>query len=171
MKKSIIVAMSANHGLGKDNKMMWHIPEDLKRFKSYTLNHHIIMGRKTFESIGNKALPNRTNIVVSRNSDYSVPNGVFLVKTIEEGLNIAKINNENEVFIIGGGEIYDQTINYVDTIYLTKLMDTFSDADAFFPAINFSDWIVRDNEIERIIFKGFDDTKKYDYEFMILDKK
>ena len=170
MQKSIIAAMSANHGLGKDNKMIWHIPEDLKRFKEYTLNHHIIMGRKTFESIGSKALPKRTNIVISRDVNYKVPEGVILVKSIEDGLAIAEKNGDNEAFIIGGGEIYDQTINSVDTIYLTKLMDTF-ECDAFFPAIDFNNWSIRNNEIERIKFKGFDDVKKYDYEFMILDKK
>ncbi len=169
MQKSIIAAMSANHGLGKDNKMIWHIPEDLKRFKEYTLNHHIIMGRKTFESIGSKALPKRTNVVISRDVNYKVPEGVILVKSIEDGLAIAEKNGDNEAFIIGGGEIYDQTINSVDTIYLTKLMDTF-ECDAFFPAIDFSNWKIRKNEIERIKFHGFEE-KKYDYEFMILDRK
>lgn len=168
MQKSIIVAMAANHALGKDNKMIWHIPEDLKRFKDYTLNHHILMGRKTFESIGNKPLPRRTNIVVSRDETYQVPEGVHLVQTIQQGIEIAERNGEQELFIIGGGEIYDQTIGTIDSIYLTKLLEQF-DGDAFFPAIDFSLFEVR-GEIDRQIFNGFTD-KKYNYEFFILDRK
>jgi len=167
MKKSIIAAMSSNHGLGKDNKMIWHLPEDLKKFKEYTVNHHILMGRKTFESIGNKALPNRVNIVISRNESYKVPNGVILVKSIEEGIEFAEKNNETELFIIGGGEIYDKTINIVDSIYLTRLLERF-DCDTFFPAVDYSKFEVRD-EIERVIFQNFTE-KRHSYEHYVLDR-
>ena len=179
MVKSIIVAMAANHAIGNDNKLMWHIPEDLKRFKDYTKNHHVIMGRKTYESIiemNGKPLPERVSIVITRNKDYEVEEGVIVVSSIEEAYEAAEKNGAFEVFVIGGGEIYDATIHDIDTIYLTKLLDTFDGADTFFPAIHFNEFDIRSLDgsgqptIDRKIYKNFP-GETHDHEFMILDRK
>jgi dihydrofolate reductase len=167
MHKSIIVAMSANHAIGKDNQLLWHIPEDLKRFKEITNGHHVIMGRKTFESIG-RVLPGRQNIILTNDPNYVPADGAIVAKSIDVAFDIAEKNGETEAFIIGGGEIYFQTIDIVDTIYLTKLLDNF-DGDSFFPPIDFGNWTVRDNEIQRYMFNGFEG--KYNYENITLDRK
>lgn len=129
-KISIICAMSENRAIGKDNKLLWHIPEDLKFFREKTLNHPIIMGRKTFESIG-KALPKRTNIVITRDAEYQA-DGVSVVGSLEEALSFAKKEETEEIFIIGGGQIYKEAMEYADTLYLTIIKGNF-DADTFFP--------------------------------------
>ena len=167
MRKSIIVAMAANHTIGKENKLLWSIPEDLRRFKEITSGHHVIMGRKTFESIG-RPLPNRTNIILTNDANYVPANGVLVARTIDQAFEIAEKNGESEAFIIGGGEIYFQTLDIADTIYLTKLLDNF-DGDSFFPPIDFGQWTVRDNEIQRFIFNGFEG--KHNYENITLDRK
>lgn len=130
MKLSHIVACSLNHVIGKENKLPWHIPEDLKNFKRLTQHHTIIMGRKTFESIG-KPLPNRRNIVISQT--LRTPQvEVELVSSIEESLKLC--SQDTEVFIIGGASIYAQTLNLVDTIYMTKV-EKFIEGDSFYPEI------------------------------------
>jgi dihydrofolate reductase len=129
-KVSIICAMSENRAIGKDNKLLWDIPEDLKFFRETTLNHPIIMGRKTFESIG-RALPKRTNIVITRNPAYQA-DGITTVKNLEEAISFAKKEEEEEIFIIGGGQIYKEALNYADTLYLTIVKGSF-EADTFFP--------------------------------------
>ena len=133
---TIIVAMGKNRAIGKDNQLLWHLPNDLKHFKELTLGHPIIMGRKTYESIG-KPLPNRTNIVVSRKKDW-FEEGILIVGTLKEALKFAKKIDEN-FFIIGGGNIYEQTIDLADKLEVT-LVDTNADADTFFPEINDSIW-------------------------------
>lgn len=179
MRKSIIVAMSANHAIGKDNKLMWHIPEDLKRFKEITSGHHVIMGRKTYESIIDqlgKPLPNRTSIVITRNKDYEIQEGGIVVSSIEEAFKAAEDLGETEVFVIGGGEIYDNTVGVVDTIYMTRLLDMFDEADTFFPAVDYTLFDIRATNgeqsptVERQIYKGFP-GETFDHEFMILDRK
>ena len=177
MKKSIIVAMSANHAIGKDNKLMWHIPEDLKRFKDITSGHHVIMGRKTYESIIDqlgKPLPNRTSVVITRNYEYKVEAG-YVVSSIEDAFKVAEENGETEAFIIGGGEIYDKTVEIVDTLYITRLLDSVENADTFFPAVNYPNYDIRQGAdgkavVERKIYKNFP-GETHDHEFMILDKK
>ncbi|MFZ4713710.1 MAG: dihydrofolate reductase [Bacteriovoracaceae bacterium] len=128
---SIIVATGENGEIGKDNKLLWQIPTDLKIFKKTTSGHYIIMGRKTFESIG-RPLPNRTNVVVTRSEHASVE-GIQFVKTLESALELAKNDIETEVFIIGGGQIYQEAINknLVDRIYLSQVNYT-GVADTFF---------------------------------------
>ena len=178
MRKSIIVAMSANHAIGKDNKLMWSIPEDLKRFKEITTGHCVIMGRKTYESILSilkKPLPKRTSIVITRNKDYKIQEGGIVVSSIEEAFKAAEDLAETEVFVIGGGEIYDNTIGVVDSIYMTRLLDMFDDADTFFPAVDYSEFVIRSlggeqPTIERSIYKNFP-GETFDHEFMILDRK
>ncbi len=129
-KVFIIAAISKDRVLGKNGKMPWQIPEDLKRFKQLTTGHVIIMGRKTFESIG-KPLPNRTNIVITRDKNYQ-SKGVLVVHSFEEALNEAKNIEKEEIFIIGGGKIYQQALSFADKIYLTIVEGTF-EGDTFFP--------------------------------------
>ena len=167
MKVSLIVAVSQNGMIGKDNDLIWHLPKDMKFFKDTTLGHHVIMGRKNFESIPHKfrPLPNRTNIVITRQSDYKAEDSI-VVNSVEESLKVAKSNGENEAFIIGGGQIYKLALeaNLIDRIYLTRIHHSF-DGDTFFPELN-SDW----EEIKREdCFK--DDNHKYDYSFIVLEKK
>ena len=120
---SLIVASSENGVIGKDNDLIWHLPNDMRFFKDTTLNHHVIMGRKNFESIPHKysPLPNRTNIIITRQTDYKA-DGCVVVNSLEAALEIAKENGDKEPFIIGGGEIYKLALetNLVDKIYLTK---------------------------------------------------
>lgn len=132
---SMIAAIGKNRELGKGNELLWHIPEDLKRFRSLTNGHPCIMGRKTFESIVSiikKPLPNRTNIVVTRDGNWKYE-GVLSVNSIEDAIQLAKRKpGGEEVFIIGGGQIYDLGLSYADKLYLTLIEDT-KDADSFFP--------------------------------------
>jgi len=128
---SIIVAMANNRVIGKDNDMPWgRLPVDLKHFKEITNGNPVIMGRKTYESIG-KPLPNRTNIIISRNKDLKI-NGVSVVSSLDEAIEVANFENPKEIFIIGGGNIYNQSINIIDKLYLT-LIDLEIDGDTFFP--------------------------------------
>jgi dihydrofolate reductase len=131
----MIAAAAENNALGKDNKIIWHLPDDFKRFKQITSGHHIIMGRKTFESFP-KPLPNRIHIVISRQKNYN-PDGCIVVDSLENALKIAPATQD--IFIIGGGQIYDLAISYCDKIELTRVHDIF-EADAFFPEINSKEW-------------------------------
>ena len=133
---TLIVAMGKNREIGKENQLLWHLPKDLKHFKELTSGYPIIMGRKTYESIG-KPLPNRTNIVISRKNDW-FEEGILIVGSIKEAVKFAKKIDE-EVFIIGGGNIYEQTIDLADKLEVT-LVDAVLDADTFFPKINEKIW-------------------------------
>ncbi|WP_452596876.1 dihydrofolate reductase [Pontimicrobium sp. MEBiC01747] len=133
---TIIVAAAENNAIGKDNKLIWHLKDDLKRFKALTSGHHIIMGRKTFESFP-KPLPNRTHVVITRQSDYKVPEGVITVDSLEAALKVAK--NDERPYIIGGGEIYKQAMSIADSIELTRVHESF-EADTFFPEIDENIW-------------------------------
>jgi dihydrofolate reductase len=149
---SIIAAVSNNNVIGKDNKLPWHLPGDLKRFKELTTGHTIIMGRKTFESIG-RPLPSRRNIVVTRNKDYKA-DGVEIIHSIKEALDLVK--NEDEVFIIGGEEIYKLALPMANKIYLTRINKEY-DGDAFFPELG-PEW------------SGTECIKKEGYEFCMYEK-
>ncbi len=129
-KLSLIAAVAQNRGLGKDNKLLFNIPEDLKRFKQITLNHPVIMGRKTFESIG-KPLPERTNIIVTRNKNYQIKDG-FVFDSLAKAIAFARKKDSQEIFVIGGGEIYNQAIASADKLYLTIIKEN-PEADTFFP--------------------------------------
>jgi dihydrofolate reductase len=133
--KILIAATSLNNALGKDNKIIWHLPDDFKRFKELTSGHYIIMGRKTFESFP-KPLPNRTHVVITRQKNY-YPEGCIVVNSIEEAFSICPKNEDS--FLIGGAEIYELGLPYVDKIELTLIKDNF-EADAFLPDIDFSKW-------------------------------
>lgn len=142
MKVSLIAAVAANGAIGRDNDLIWHLPDDMKFFKETTRGHHVIMGRKNWESIPHnyRPLPGRPNIVVSRNSEYEVVDAE-LVQTIEAGLEIARKNGEDEAFVIGGGQIYRMALNkdLVDHMYITHVNHDF-EADVFFPEFDASEW-------------------------------
>lgn len=135
MNISIIVAVAENWVIGENNQLLWHISQDLKRFKALTSGHSIIMGRKTFESIG-RPLPNRKNIVVSRNTNLAI-DGCIIVNSLNEALEITK--GETEVFVVGGGELYRQALPLANKLYLTKVHKNF-EGDTIFPTINFDEW-------------------------------
>ncbi|HAF30202.1 MAG TPA: dihydrofolate reductase [Bacteroidales bacterium] len=158
---SIIVAIAENNVIGKDNDLIWHLPRDMKHFKDTTTGHYIIMGRKTFESNG-KPLPNRTNIIITRDKNYKAE-GCIIVNSLEDAIEEAK--NDTEAFIIGGGVIYKLAMPLVDRIYLTKIHHSF-DGDTFFPEINMNDWI----EADRRDFEP-DEKNKYAFTIFILDRK
>jgi dihydrofolate reductase len=141
MEKCIIVAIADNNAIGKDNALLWHISEDLKFFKRTTMGCPVIMGRKTFESIG-RPLPKRTNVVVSR-SGYAAPEGVVVVASLEEAF--ASVPGDVErAFVIGGGQIYAQAMSLADRLIVTHVHTVIEDADTFFPSIDPSVWSVAD---------------------------
>lgn len=132
---SIIVAIANNQVIGVNNTLPWHIPEDLKRFRALTTGHHIIMGRKTYESLG-RLLPGRTTVIVTRNKDYQLE-GALIAHSLETALALCK--NDNEVFLIGGAELYQDGLKLADKLYLTKV-DLTIDGDAFFPEFDLNLW-------------------------------
>lgn len=164
MKISIIAAIGKNRELGKNNKLLWHIPEDFKRFKALTSGHPIIMGRKTWDSLPLKPLPNRTNIVISRNPVSSARRRLAEpAGSVEEALREAQGKpGSEEVFIIGGGQIYKQAIKegLVDKLYLT-IVDGDFDADTFFPDYS---------EFKKVASKEEHDNGEYKYKFLELEK-
>ena len=158
---TMIAAAAENNALGKNNDLIWHISEDLKRFKRLTSGHAIIMGRKTFESM-TKALPNRKNIVLTNKKDYQ-PEGATVVHTLEDAL--ALVKDDSQPFIIGGGEIYRLFMPYCDRIELTRVHHNF-EADVFFPEIDLNHW----KEIARVNIEA---TKEqpYHYSYITFEKK
>ena len=140
---TLIAATSTNNALGKDNQLVWHLPDDFKRFKALTSEHYIIMGRKTFESFP-KPLPNRTHVIITRQSDYIAPEGCIVVSSLEQAIKVCPKNEE--VFIIGGGEIYKQSIDLADKVELTRVHTTV-EADTFFPEINPEQWVLAFEEV------------------------
>ncbi|MEG1634373.1 MAG: dihydrofolate reductase [Rikenellaceae bacterium] len=157
---SIIVAIAQNGVIGDQNRLIWHISEDLKYFKALTTSHTIIMGRKSYQSIG-KPLPNRRNIIVSRNPDFKAE-GCLVATSITDAIDLCK--GEDEIFIIGGGEIYRQSLEKANRLYITEI-DHAYDGDTHFPMINKSIW----KECSR---KSFPRGEKYEYpfDFVIYEK-
>jgi dihydrofolate reductase len=156
----MIAAVAENNALGKNNELVWHLPNDFKRFKSLTTGHHIIMGRKTFESFP-KPLPNRTHVVITRNKNYN-PEGCIVVDSIEKAISICPENETS--FIIGGGEIYNLGLQFADQLEITRVHHSF-DADAFFPEINSNDW----KEIQTE-FNPIDDKHQFAYTYQTFIK-
>ncbi|MBI5659042.1 MAG: dihydrofolate reductase [Nitrosomonadales bacterium] len=136
MKLSVIAAMAQNRTIGINNTLPWRIPEDLRHFKTLTMGHHIIMGRKTFDSIG-KPLPGRTTVVVTRNRELELPPGCLVAHSLEEA--IAACAGDEEVFIAGGAELYAQALLFADTLYLTELQQQV-EGDAHFPELDRGAW-------------------------------
>lgn len=158
---SIVVAAAENNAIGKNNQLLWHLPADLKFFKQLTTGHTIIMGRKTYESIG-KPLPNRRSIVISRNKDYKIE-GAEVVSSVEEAIKLCKY--EEEAFLIGGAEIYKYALPLTNRIYLTRVHTIMKDADAFFPQLNDEDW----RTISQIKHES-DEKNPYSYSIIVLDR-
>ncbi len=158
---TIIAAIANDNALGKDNKLIWHLSADLKRFKATTTGHHIIMGRNTFESIG-RPLPNRTTIIITRNPTFKA-DGCIVVNSIEEALDASK--EDATPFIIGGAQIYKQMINSVDKLDITEVHHSF-EADAFFPTIDKTIW----KETSRQNFNA-DEKNQYNYSFVTYEKR
>jgi dihydrofolate reductase len=164
MTVSIIVAASLNHAIGKDNQLLWHLPADLKFFKTTTMGCPVVMGRKTFQSIG-RTLPGRKNVVITRDKNFNSDNqfDILVVGSVDEAL--VKLHSEKEVFIIGGGEIYQQSMDAADTIYLT-LVNTVIEADVYFPEIDKTkfDLVWEEKHVA-------DEKNKFDYTFQKFDRK
>ncbi|MES2604120.1 MAG: type 3 dihydrofolate reductase [Pseudomonadota bacterium] len=165
MKIALVVAAARNRAIGLNNKMPWHLPEDLKYFKRVTMGKPVIMGRNTFESIG-RPLPGRPNIVISRNADYQAE-GITLVASLEAALDAARKLlpvGQDEVMVIGGAQIYAQALALAQRLYLTEV-DAEPEADAFFPEFMRSDW----REVAREAHPATA-TNPYPYCFLVLDK-
>ncbi len=163
MKISAIVAVAKDNVIGKDNDIPWYLPADLKYFKKTTLDHHIIMGRKSFDSIG-RPLPKRTNVIVTRNPFY-VASNCLVTNSVEEALSIAKENGETEAFIIGGAQIYALSQNLWDRLYLTEV-DLEVDGDVRFPKLNMDEWTLVSEDPQKAEGKN-----EHDYTFKIYDRK
>lgn len=129
---SIIVAVGKNRELGKNNKLLWDIPEDMEYFRSKTRGHAVIMGRRTYESIGH-ALPARPNIIITRDDTFKTTDGSFIVHSLDEAITLGKEKEKEELFIIGGANIYAQAIDIADKLYITEVHQSFPEADTFFP--------------------------------------
>lgn len=162
MRISLLVAMDENRGIGFENRLPWHISSDLKRFKALTLGHCIIMGRKTYESIGSP-LPGRKTIVITRNPRYQAE-GCLVVHSLDEAIELANKEGEKEAFIIGGGEIFSQAMDVADRVYLT-LVHTCADVDVYFPAIDETHW----HEIESSFHKA-NEKDQFSHTYRILER-
>lgn len=161
---SAIAAVAKNRVIGRANDLPWRLPTDQQYFKRMTLNHHVIMGRKTFEELG-RPLPKRTNIVITRNP-YFVVSNCLVVRTVEEALAIARANGEAEAFIIGGGQIYELSYQYWDRLYYTAVDTVIEDGDAFFPAFDRDEWVLVSEDPH-----AADEKNEYDYNFMVFERK
>lgn len=158
---SMIVAASENNAIGKDNDLLWHLPKDLKYFKETTKGHHIIMGRKTFDSVG-KPLPGRTNIVISRREDFH-PEGVVRASNLENAIEL--VEDDQEPFVVGGAQIYEQALDYVDRIYLTRV-HAHVNGDTHFPDLNPDEW-------QRVLHENHkkDEQHAFDFSFEVWERR
>lgn len=158
---TLIAAVAENNALGKNNELLWHLPNDFKRFKALTSGHYIIMGRKTFESFP-KPLPNRTHVVITRQK-LDVPENCILAENLQKAVAVCPKNEE--IFIIGGGQIYQQAINLADKLDITRVHGDF-DADVFFPEIDLNIW-----KRDSIQFHPKDEKHQFDFSFESYCKK
>ncbi|WP_293895719.1 dihydrofolate reductase [Flavobacterium sp.] len=158
---TLIAAVAENNALGKDNQLLWHLPDDFKRFKNITSGHYIIMGRKTFESFP-KPLPNRTHVIITHQKNYTAENCI-VVDSLEKAIAICP--QGEEIFIIGGGEIYSQSIEIADKLDITRVHHTF-DADTFFPEIDLEKW-----ELTSAEFHPKDEKNQFDFTFQTYLRK
>jgi len=168
MRLALIVAQGRNRVIGNENRLPWYLPEDLRYFKQVTLGKPIIMGRKTYESIG-KPLPGRTNIVITRDPDWFA-DGVKLSASLEEAVEIAEaqalVDGGDEAVIIGGAQIYAQSLSLVDRLYMTEV-DAEPEGDAWFPEVDYSLWV----ELARESFPAGDQPNRYPYAFVVYERK
>lgn len=157
---SLIVAKAENNVIGKDNKLLWHLPEDLKRFKNLTTGHTIIMGRKTFESLG-RVLPNRKHVVFTQNPNFKVDDvNVKIVHSLQDIQEYVEDKNEN--FVIGGEKIYNLLMPYVNKMYITEIHKDF-DGDTFFPNVDLESW--KETSREKM------NADDFDYDFVVYERK
>lgn len=157
----LIAAVAENNALGKNNDLLWHLPKDFKRFKEITSGHHIIMGRKTFESFP-KPLPNRTHVIITRQKEY-VCEGCIVVQDLEKAIAVCPKNDD--IFVIGGGEIYSQSIHLADQLDITRVHHSF-EADVYFPEIDPEIW-----KLTSEVFNPKDEKHLYDYTFQTFVRK
>ena len=160
---SLIVATDRNGGIGIDARLPWHLPADLKRFRELTMGHHLIVGRKTFDSIG-KALPGRQMIIVTRDRSFQAKD-CFVAHSVQDALELARERGEEEVLVGGGGEIYTQSVAFADRIYLT-IVEAEVEADAFFPQLAAGEWIERASESHPA-----DEKNLFPFTFKLLDRR
>lgn len=159
---SVIVALADNLAIGKDGDLLWHLPNDMKRFRELTTGNSIVMGRKTFDSLPKGALPNRKNIVLTKQANAGIP-GAYTVNSLQKAIEAA---DSEEVFIIGGAMIYELALPFADKMYLTFVHHHFDDADTFFPPIDFIEW----EETERTVYPA-DERHAYPYTFATYIRK
>lgn len=162
MTLSIIVAVASDGAIGRANDLLWHLPADLKRFKELTTGHTILMGRKTFESLPRGPLPNRRNIIISRS--LPAQPGAEVYPTIQQAMEACA--SDEEVFIIGGGEIYRQLLPDTERVYLTRVQASFPDAEVFFPELDPTEWIEEAREVY-----PRDERNEYDTELLLLRRR
>ncbi len=165
MIKSLVVAASTNNAIGKNNQLLWHLPNDLRFFKNVTWGMPALMGRKTFEALGNKPLNGRINLILTSDKNYK-QEGTVIVHKIRDAGFFAAENDYKELMILGGANVYAQTIDDADNIYITRVHHVFEDADAFFPAIDERKWKLVSNEDHLK-----DDKHAYDYSFQLWKPK
>ncbi|RYZ51413.1 MAG: dihydrofolate reductase [Sphingobacteriales bacterium] len=164
MTISAIVALAEDNAIGKDNQLPWHLPDDLKFFKRTTMGKPVLMGRKTFESLG-RPLPGRLNLVVSGQKELNLPDGVLLFNTLEDGIERLEAEDSEEVFIIGGGTIFSETMNTIDRLYITRVHTTVPGATAFFPEVDHTHW--------KLVWEEFhpaDEKHAYSFTFQQLER-
>lgn len=163
MKLTSIAAVGENNELGKDNKLLWHLPDDFKRFKLLTSGHNVIMGRKTFDSLPG-ILPNRRHVIITRNKDYR-NDKVDVVHSLEEAIEVVKNNGDNTPYVIGGGEIYKQFMDKCDVLEITRVHGEF-ESDTFFPEIDENNWELSNSE-----YRPTDGKHKYPFTYETWVKK
>lgn len=163
MRLSLIVAMADNRVIGRDNELPWRLPADLARFKKLTMGHHLLMGRKTFETVG-RALPGRTTVVISRGQPR-LPDGVLLAHSLEEAIDLARAAGDDEAFVAGGGEIYRLALPLADRIYLTRVQGGFG-GDTDFPHYEASEWRLLWREDREA-----DERNEFRYSFLVLERQ
>ncbi|PAV26019.1 dihydrofolate reductase [Tamilnaduibacter salinus] len=168
MRNALIVAMSRNHVIGRNNALPWYLPGDLKYFKQATMGKPILMGRKTFDSIG-RPLPGRLNLVITRDDQWEAPTGAVAEPSLESAIHRAsaqaELDGAGEIMVIGGGQIYDLALPLIDRMYVTLVHDEV-DGDAFFPSVDWSEW----EEVGREDFQA-SGNNPYDYSFVVFDRK
>src|SRR5687767_4653834 len=166
MKISAVVAAAENNAIGKNKGLLWHLPKDMEFFKKVTYGHHVLMGRKSYESIPEQFRPlkGRVNIIVTRQQQFTAE-GCKIVSSAEEGIQFAKDNGEDELMILGGGEIYKQALSKTDKVYLTRVYHSFEEADTFFPELPETEWKVVCSDKH-----SADEKHKYDFEFLELER-
>ena len=164
MKIILLVAKAKNQVIGKDNQLVWKLSADLKRFKHLTTGHYLLMGRKTFESLG-RPLPNRTHLIITRNAEFEAPEGHYAFHSVEEALIFCTKRQLDKLFVIGGGEIYKEALPLCDVLEITEV-EANPEGDTFFPELDFSIW----KEKEREDFLA-DETNEYPYAFVTYEKR